>query len=44
MGWSINESARQLRIGRNTVMRYKVEGAPADIAVLAAKDFGLVQT
>lgn len=42
MGWSDSEVARQLDLSRNSVAKYRKEGAPANIALAcAALAFGL---
>ncbi|WP_432284137.1 hypothetical protein SLT36_20315 [Aminobacter sp. BA135] len=42
MGWSDSEVARRLNLARNTVAKYKSEGAPSSIGLAcAALAFGL---
>lgn len=42
MGWNDSEVARNLELSRNTVAKYKTEGAPASIGyACAALAFGL---
>lgn len=42
MGWTDSEVSRRLDLARNTVVKYKAEGAPASIGLAcAALAFGL---